>query len=91
LAVGSASALTRSTTEGGSKSDESPERRRTGRGGAGLRDKIQALANRLKERENTVVLVGGGDGAEKGADEGEEENVVSRKLTSASSSSRARG
>jgi hypothetical protein len=46
---------------------ESPERRRTGGlggGGGGFRDRIQALANRLKERENTVVQVPSGGGGE---------------------------
>jgi hypothetical protein len=62
---------------------DSPERRRTGGlggGAGGFRDKFQAFANRLKERETTVVPSGGADG--KGDGEVEEEwNGLAKKLS----------
>ncbi|EAQ91130.1 hypothetical protein CHGG_03065 [Chaetomium globosum CBS 148.51] len=73
-ASGSASSPRRSNATN-PEEKESPERRRTGGiggGGGGFRDRIQALANRLKERENTVVQApSGGEGA---GEDGEEEN-----------------
>ena len=49
---------------GAGRGDDSPERARRspGAGGGGLRDRFQALANRLKEREGGAVRVGGGGG-----------------------------
>ncbi|KAK4044701.1 mitochondrial protein from FMP27-domain-containing protein [Parachaetomium inaequale] len=67
------------TTSGNPEERESPERRRAG-GSGGLRDRIQALANRLKERENTVVQVAGGDGVDEG-ETGEEGNGLARKMS----------
>lgn len=62
----------------------SPERRRTGGiggGSGGLRDRIHALANRLKERENTVVQAGSGDGADEKDAAGEDGNGLARKVS----------
>jgi hypothetical protein len=82
LTTGSGSSPRRSGTSH-TEERESPERRRTGGIGAtgGLRDKIHALASRLKERESTVVHAPGGDGAD---ENGEENGLVRR-------TSRARG
>ncbi|KAL2134036.1 hypothetical protein VTI74DRAFT_1147 [Chaetomium olivicolor] len=64
---------------------DSPERRRTGGigGGGGLKDKIHALAHRLKERENTVVNTASRSGGGSDWREGEEEegSGLARKLS----------
>ncbi|KAL2201139.1 mitochondrial protein from FMP27-domain-containing protein [Corynascus similis CBS 632.67] len=82
IGSGSTTSPRRSNTGTHSEERESPERRRTGGsgggGGGGLRDKIQALANRLKERENTVVHAGGGDGV---FEDAEEDNGLVRKTS----------
>ena len=70
----------RSTHASNSEERESAERKRAGGLGAtgGLRDKFHALANRLKEREHTVVPV-------EGAEEGEEGDGLTRKTSRARS------
>ncbi|KAL2181505.1 mitochondrial protein from FMP27-domain-containing protein [Thermothelomyces heterothallicus CBS 202.75] len=85
IGSGSTTSPRRSNTTSYPEERESPERRRTGGiggggggGGGGLRDRIHALASRLKERENTVVQAGGGD---REVDSGEEENVLVRKTS----------
>lgn len=82
IGSGSTTSPRRSNTGTHSEERDSPESRRTGGsgggGGGGLRDKIQALANRLKERENTVVHAGGGDGV---FEDAEEDNGLVRKTS----------
>ncbi|KAK4224768.1 mitochondrial protein from FMP27-domain-containing protein [Podospora fimiseda] len=51
-----------SITSNGHAPETSPERKRAGTTGHGIREKFHAFANRLKDREATVVHVGGGEG-----------------------------
>ena len=68
----------KSTHASNSEERESAERKRAGGLGAtgGLRDKFHALANRLKEREHTVVPA-------EGVEEGEEGDGLTRKTSRA--------